>query len=377
MQQPGDRRWRRQRTAAACSLAAVAAATAALVAGALDAPGASGASGWHPGRGQWRKALPGRLTIAWGGDTTLGSVYGLPPDRGRPLLRAVAPQLRGADLAAVNYEGAFATGTSTKCPSVSRTGTCFAFGAPPANAASLRHAGIDVVNLANNHANDYGDRGRARTQAALRGARVGFTGAPGRILRRRVRGAIVALLGFAPYPWAGSLLDLAGARAVVRRAARTADLVVVFLHAGAEGSNRAHTPAGPETYLGEPRGNARAFAHAVVDAGADVVLGSGPHVLRGIERYRGRLIAYSLGNLAGFHTFGTSGALALSGVLSVTVDRRGRFAGGRFASLRFDGAGIPHADPSGAAARFVSSTGRADFGDRAVVVSNGQLTGSS
>src|SRR3954471_10740522 len=125
MRQPGDRRWRRQRAAAARSLAAVSLATAVLVAGGLGAPGASGASGWHPGPEQWRKAVPDGLTIAWGGDTTLGAVYGLPPARGRPLLAAAMPALRAADLAAVNYEGAFATGTSTKCPSVSRMGTCF------------------------------------------------------------------------------------------------------------------------------------------------------------------------------------------------------------------------------------------------------------
>ena len=82
------------------------------------------------------------------------------------------------------------------------------------------------------------------------------------------------------------------------------------MHAGAEGSDRAHVEPGPETYLGEPRGDSVAFTHAVVDAGADLVVGSGPHVLRGLEWYRGRLIAYSLGNASGYRTLSTAGRWA-------------------------------------------------------------------
>ena len=100
------------------------------------------------------------------------------------------------------------------------------------------------------------------------------------------------------------------------------------MHAGAEGAGQAHTPNHDEQAFGELRGNPRAFAHAAVDAGADLVLGSGPHVLRGIELYRGRLIAYSLGNLAGFHNFALGGRSALSGLLRVRVGPEGAFAAG-------------------------------------------------
>ena len=110
----------------------------------------------------------------------------------------------------------------------------------------------------------------------------------------------VALVGFAPYPWARDPNDHAAARRLVREADAHADIVVVTMHAGAEGSSRGTTPRTTEHYLGENRGNVRAFAHAVVDAGADLVAGHGPHVLRGMEWYRGRLIAYSLGNFAGY-----------------------------------------------------------------------------
>ena len=82
-------------------------------------------------------------------------------------------------------------------------------------------------------------------------------------------------------------------------------------------------PAGAETFLGEQRGDPRAFAHAMIDAGAALVLASGPHTLRGMEWYHGHLIAYSLGNLAGNNTLSTSGTLSLSALLSVTLTSTG------------------------------------------------------
>src|SRR4051794_11422065 len=123
------------------------------------------------------------------------------------------------------------------------------------------------------------------------------------------------------------------------------------------------------------RGNARAFAHAAVRAGADFVLGSGPHVLRGIELHRQRLIAYSLGNLAGFHNVGLGGRTALSAVLRVRVCPRGAFTAGTLRSLRLVGAGLPAPDPIAAAARLVSALSAQDFGRRGVrIAANGRLS---
>jgi len=221
------------------------------------------------------------------------------------------------------------------------------------------------MNLANNHAFDYGATGQAQTVAALQRHGLGQTGPPGDVLIRRAGGLRVALVGFAPYPWAAELRDVGGARQLVRRARTRADIVVVTMHAGAEGSNQTHTPRGTELAFGENRGDTRGFAHAVIRAGADLVLGSGPHVVRGIERYRGRLIAYSLGNFVGYHTFSTEGILSLSGILSVRVAASGRPIGGRWISLRLDTTGIPHVDPSGESARLVRSLSDQDFGPRA------------
>ena len=167
-------------------------------------------------------------------------------------------------------------------------------------------------------------------------------------------------MGFSPYPWSAPLNDIPAAAALVRRAAAEADIVIVLMHAGAEGAGEIHTPHGYETAYGEDRGNVRAFSHAMVDAGADLVLGSGPHVIRGIERYRDRLIAYSLGNFAGWRNFGLGGNLSLSGLLTVKIDGAGRILGGRWLSLYVAAAGRAH----GRRRQHVGPPGEQPLGER-------------
>jgi hypothetical protein len=300
------------------------------------------------------------VSLVWGGDTTLGSSYGLPPDRGWPQLERVASVLRAADVAAVNYEGTFATGGASKCGGGSPN--CFAFRAPPANAATLARAGVDVVNTANNHAFDFGLTGWRSTRSALARAGVAATGSPAEIRILRRRGRRIAFVGFSGYRWSAPMSDVREVRRLVRRAAHRAPIVVVFLHAGAEGSDKTHVPYGREHAFGEDRGDSRAFARGAIDAGADLVLGSGPHVLRGVQRYKRRLIAYSLGNLAGWRNFNTSGTSGLSALLRVEMAPDGAVTGGRVLSLRLDRVGVPHRDPGGAAASLMRRLSASDFG---------------
>jgi poly-gamma-glutamate capsule biosynthesis protein CapA/YwtB (metallophosphatase superfamily) len=182
-------------------------------------------------------------------------------------------------------------------------------------------------------------------------------------------GLRVAILGFAPYSDTASLLDLPAARALIARAEALADMVIVAIHAGAEGTAATHVTGGEESYVGEDRGNPEAFAHMAVDAGADLVLGSGPHVLRGMEVYRHRLIAYSLGNFAGYHNVGLDGVLADSAILHVRLSARGAFLSGRVSSVRLVDAGMPEPDADDAGARLISELSRADFGPRTVSIS--------
>ena len=305
------------------------------------------------------------LTIAWVGDTVLASKYGTPPNAGRGSLVEVSPQLRSADLAFGNLEETLSALPDTKCGS---SPNCFAFEAPPAFSRNLKAAGFDVMNVANNHGDDFGPAGQRSTERALRRVGIAWAGRPGTITIIRRKGVRVAFLGFAPYRWASRLEHIAAAKRLVARAASKADLVVVAIHAGSEGSTATHVPHGTETFLGENRGNSRRFAHAVIDAGADLVVGSGPHVIRGVERYHARLIAYSAGNFAGYKNFGTGGTLSLSAIVRVTLRGDGGLVGGRWISLRLDGDALPHLDPTNASAHLVAQLSRQDFGGRAAAI---------
>jgi poly-gamma-glutamate capsule biosynthesis protein CapA/YwtB (metallophosphatase superfamily) len=314
---------------------------------------------------------PRTLSIAAVGDTMLGSTPRLPPSPS-VYLGAMRAELRG-DIVFGNLEGTLTDATTSKCKPKAKD--CFAFRAPPEFASGLRAAGFTVMNNANNHSYDFGATGQADTVSALRAAGIAQTGLPGEITVVHAGGMRVALLGFAPYSATASLLDLPSAEALIARAATMADIVVVAIHAGAEGSDAQHVTGAEESYVGEDRGNPEAFAHMAVDAGADLVLGSGPHVLRGMEIYRGRLIAYSLGNFAGYHNFGLDGALADSAVLHVHLSAGGAFRSGRIASVRLVDAGMPEPDPAGTSARLIAELSRADLGSRAVrVTPAGRIT---
>jgi Bacterial capsule synthesis protein PGA_cap len=308
--------------------------------------------------------LRASFTLVAGGDVALAG------DPNESTFTAVHGFLRGADLAIANLEGTLATAGSARCLAGSDAASgCFTFRASPAWALVLKQAGLTALNVANNHALDYGAEGQHETLAALQSEQLAYQGLPGRITYLHEGAVRVALIGCAPYSWAQDLRDVAGTRALVRRAARRAQVVIVYMHAGAEGADAAHVANRDETYLGERRGNPVAFAHAMIDAGADLVLASGPHVLRAMEWYRKRLIAYSLGNLAGSHTLSTAGVLAESALLRVTLDARGRFIEGSLIPLKLDGFGTPAIDPRRASLGLVRSLSRQDFPRSAVRIS--------
>jgi len=310
----------------------------------------------------------GTVTIAAVGDTMLGITPTLAPSPGTYLGRMRAA-LTG-DVVFANLEGTLTDATASKC-GAAPSSSCFAFRVPPEYARALRQSGFTVLSTANNHSFDFGQAGEDDTVRALHRAGIAQTGLPGEITVVRAEDFRIAFLGFAPYPNTGSLTDLRAARRLIRRADRSADLVVCAIHAGAEGTAALHLTGGEETYLGEDRGNPEAFAHMAVDAGADLVLGSGPHVLRAMELYHGRLIAYSLGNFAGYHNFTLEGVLGESVVLRVTLAADGKLQRGRLVSVRLEGAGQPVPDPSGAAAALVAQLSRSDIGARGVRVGPG------
>ncbi len=305
-------------------------------------------------------AAPEPFDISFAGDITPGSSYGLPPDDARSMFGSVRADLRGSDLAIGNLEGTLSVGGASKCGA--DTSTCFSFQAPPVNAKGLRWAGFDLLSVANNHAFDFGADGQQQTLKALARERLLYAGLPDQVTITDVGSTRVAVIGFAPYEWSNSVADRDREAALIGTARGRADVVIVVAHLGAEGADQGHTPVGTEYAFGEDRGDSRAFARGAIDAGAALVLASGPHVLRGMERYRDGLIAYSLGNFAGWDNFSTAGSLGISALLGVDVSGSGRPVGGRVIPLRLVEPGVPTPDPDRTAITTMNALSEQDFG---------------
>lgn len=343
-----------------------------------------------------RQPVRPAVRLAFTGDVNLGTTTvpdGIPPDEGRGLLDSAAAALTG-DLVIGNFEGVLAdSGADLKCtvpPSPRRRRrrhtpppptvrpNCFAFRTPTALAPRLREAGFTHLNLANNHALDFGDSGLVSTQRTLDAAGLRHYGPLGQIAIDTVRGdsgaTVVAVIGFTTYPFAYDLLDLERSRAVVDSVRKLADVVVVTFHGGAEGVRALHVPRELERLGREPRGRLREWSRAVIDAGADLVVGHGPHVLRGIEFYRGKPIAYSLGNFATYRGFNVDGVRGVTAVLQVELGGDGRFVRGRLVPMaQVPGRG-PWPDATNAAITLVRELGAADFGaDAAHLADDGAI----
>jgi hypothetical protein len=326
-----------------------------------------------------RAALPVRLSFT--GDNNLGTSTlpgGIPPDDGRGLLDEIDSLLTG-NLVIGNLEGVLAdTGTTTKCDapgrrrrdgSLAQRSNCYVFLTPTRLAPRLKDAGFTHLNLANNHSHDFGVAGRISSETTLRGLGLKVYGPVGQISIDTVRSGdsltIVGLIGFSTYPSAANLLDLVASAAVVDSISRRVDLVVVTFHGGSEGSGALHVARGPEFLGREPRGDLRQWARVVIDAGADLVVGHGPHVLRGIEFYRGRPVVYSLGNFLTYRGFNLEGVLGLTGVLQVELDGTGAFRSGRFHSMMQVPRQGPRLDRQAAAINLMRRLSVEDFGDTA------------
>jgi poly-gamma-glutamate capsule biosynthesis protein CapA/YwtB (metallophosphatase superfamily) len=306
------------------------------------------------------------ITLDAVGDTMMGSPqYGLPPANGRYLFARTKRYLK-ADISIVDQEGTLTTVGPSKCAD-SGPPECFAFMTPPGYAANLTAAGFNVANLADNHTLDYGEIGLTNTQAALRAVHLKYTGLPDQFAIKHVDKVAIAVLGFAPYEWCADSLDLPAVTALVHRARRVANVVIVYFHAGAQGANEVNVGPGDESVFGDPQGNIRVLAHTFINAGADMVIGTGPHVLRGIQFYKGKMIDYSLGNFLGYRGFGLGGNLSTSAVLQATITAGGKFISARLRPVTLDGDGVP--SPGGYGISLVRTVSREDFGRSAARIS--------
>jgi poly-gamma-glutamate capsule biosynthesis protein CapA/YwtB (metallophosphatase superfamily) len=220
----------------------------------------------------------------------------------------------------------------------------FAFRTPPIFAETLRDAGFNVLNIANNHSFDFGDPGFSDTFDHIEQMGMEAIGRKDEITVVEANGYAIAFIGFSYWPDHNNMNDLARATQLVETAQSQADMVVISVHAGAEGTDALRVRNQTEYFFSENRGNLVEFSRAMVDAGADLILGHGPHVPRAMELYQQRLIAYSLGNFVGYRTLSTVGPLGKSMILQVELNSAGEFLRGRIIPVALDPNGVPYID---------------------------------
>jgi hypothetical protein len=255
----------------------------------------------------------------------------LPDDDGVSFLQDVTPVISAADIAFGNLEGVLIDG-GTPGKKCSNPSACYLFRSPTRYADHYRNAGFDVLSLANNHARDFDEDGRSSSMDAIASRGMHHSGREGDFASVAVGDLNVAFLAYAVTKNSNMMLDYELAFATVAEYATTHDVVVVSFHGGAEGVDMTHIPFADEEYYGEPRGDVVWFARGVVDAGADLVVGHGPHVVRGMERYKDRLIAYSLGNFATYYGISVTGIKGVAPILTATLNGNGEFIEGSITS---------------------------------------------
>jgi poly-gamma-glutamate capsule biosynthesis protein CapA/YwtB (metallophosphatase superfamily) len=321
-------------------------------------------------------AVSREITVAAVGDIMLGTDYPedhLPDDDGAGFLSGVAAVLAAADLTFGNLEGVLLDGGQPR--KVCRNpAACFLFRSPSRYAEHLVNAGFDVLSLANNHSRDFGEDGRTATMRTLAGVGIAHSGREGDFASLLVNDMKVAMLAFAVTQKSNLMHDYEVAAETVLEHAASHDIVIVSFHGGAEGGDVTRLPFAEEEYFGEPRGDVVYFARKMVDAGADLVLGHGPHVVRAMERYHDRLIAYSLGNFATYYGISVDGLNGVAPILQATLDGEGRFIEGQIYSMVQLRPGGPVRDERRQALRLIRDLSRQDFGSPGIrFLDNGRV----
>ncbi|GAB4350453.1 MAG: hypothetical protein Fur0042_18300 [Cyanophyceae cyanobacterium] len=231
------------------------------------------------------------VTLMFGGDVTLSNYFEATMGDRHDLAFAQMEELRQADLAMVNMENPLTRATTR------RSGKTFNFKSDPESVNVLKAGGVDLVTLANNHTMDYNGPGLKDTMKTLEAAGIHAIGAGREITEARrpkileIKGQRIAFFGYYNAHWHAATAsgpgtnprDFDAIAADIKAVRPHVDWVVVNFHWGEEG---ARFPAGYQMEI----------ARHSIDSGADVIVGHHPHVLQGTEVYKGRPIAYSLGN---------------------------------------------------------------------------------
>ncbi len=315
------------------------------------------------------------VNIVGVGDMMLGTNYPskkyLPANGGSDLLANVRKILLDADVTFGNLEGTLFDGEGT--PKTCNDSTkCYVFRTPASYIRHFSDAGFDVLSIANNHSGDFGPSGRKGTKAVLKNAGIAFAGLEGTdetaIFERN--GIKFGFCAFAPNSGTCDIRKIESAKAIVASLEKQCDIVIVSFHGGAEGADNQHVSNKTEFYLEEDRGNVVKFSHAVIDAGADIVFGHGPHVTRAVELYKDRFIAYSLGNFCTYGRFSLNGPAGIAPIIEVVTDEKGEFVKGQITATYQQKTHGPKIDPEKRVIAKIKELTKADFPNTGLYISS-------
>ncbi|MCL1471999.1 CapA family protein [Argonema antarcticum] len=294
------------------------------------------------------------------------------PSNNKELFKNVKPYLQGADILFGNFES-----TLTNYPRTSKDTSramVHAFRTPPNYATLLKETGFDVLSVANNHSLDFSVVGFADTMKNIKSAGMTPVGKKNEVAYVNVKNIRVAFIGFSHLALHNSVNDIASAKALVLEAKKNANMVVVSFHGGAEGTGAMHVKNRQENFYGENRGNLVLFSRTMIDNGADLVLGHGPHVPRAMELYKGKLIAYSLGNFVGYKSLSTWGVLGQSLILELKLNPQGDFVSGKIIPVQLNRQGIPYIDQQFRSVQLIRNLTKSDFPNNSLKIdSKGEI----
>ncbi|BDS13782.1 CapA family protein [Aureispira anguillae] len=311
------------------------------------------------------------ISIVAVGDIMMGTNYPttktLPPKDGKTLFKGVQQYLAPFDLTFGNLEGVIGRGGVPK--SCNQPKYCYTFRMPSHYTNHLKNAGFDFVSIANNHANDFGAGGRKASAAVLDTSGLFYAGSIDKPYTIFEKDSIkYGFLAAAPNSGCFSMKNYKEAAKIVRRLDSLCDIVIVSFHAGAEGASAIHTPRKDEVFLGYNRGNVYKFAHDCIDAGADILLGHGPHVTRAVELYKERFIAYSMGNFCTYEKFSLKGPKGVGPIIQLQVNKEGKFLAGKVIPTKQLGEGIPVYDEEKQALQQLIDLSLEDFKESPLVI---------
>ena len=286
-----------------------------------------------------------------------------------PLIKNVKEFFNQTDIIFGNLEGCI----SDNAPARKRCNDptkCYLFRMPKKFGECLKFAGFNLISLANNHTWDFGEKGVEDTKSVLNSLGINYAGLdykPYTIFDLNENQKI-GFCAFAPNYRTPSLLNIEKAQKIIQELSEKCDIVIVSFHGGGEGSKYQNITKKTEYSYGENRGNVYKFSHAMIDAGADVIIGHGPHVTRAIDIYKNKFIAYSLGNFCTYGRFKLSGPNGIAPILQLEISEKGDFISGKIIPITQINGGYVRLDTEKKVIKKVQDLTNLDFPENSIII---------